>query len=149
MIDTFQSSAHWRSLLILILSLRSLPCLEAVQSAVERAKAISSAVSVSASKPGSTYFEASRDAEDVLADQRYSLLIDRILESDDKSDVARGKIGSTDHGMFLIGHGMTPRLMTKLLLPQGYNTSSELSRIWTTGCIHHLGKQPGSLAVMR
>ena len=92
--------------MILILSFSSFVCSGAAHSGLERAKAISSSVHVSAVTPEDTYFEASRDAEDVLADLRYSLLIGQILESSEESEVASGKIGNTQYGNFL-GHGKT------------------------------------------
>lgn len=91
MTDIFQSRIHWRSLVILVLFLKSFACSGAGDSPLERAKAISSSVQASASAARDTYFEASRDAEDVLADLKFDQLIDRILESDEEREIARGK----------------------------------------------------------
>ncbi|CAL5229959.1 g13388 [Coccomyxa viridis] len=90
MTDIFQSRIHWRSLVILVLFLKSFACSGAGDSPLERAKAISSSVQASASAARDTYFEASRDAEDVLADLKFDQLIDRILESDEEREIARG-----------------------------------------------------------
>ena len=91
MTDNSQTNIRWRSLLILVFSLKALVFSGAAESPLERAKAISTSVQVSASPAKDTYFEASRDAEDVLADVRFDHLIGQILESDEEREIARGK----------------------------------------------------------
>ena len=121
MTEILQTTSHWRSLVIVTLYFGSSVCSGAVQSALERAKAISSSLHVSPSTPENTYFEASGDAEDVLADLRYSLLIRQILESREESEIASGKIVNTQYGSFP-GHGMTPCLMINAYCAQGSST---------------------------
>ena len=83
---------YWRALAILILFVRSETCFGAAQSSLEKAKAISSAILATATTPADRYLEASEDSEHALADLRYDLLIGQILDSDEESKIASGKI---------------------------------------------------------
>ena len=85
---------------LILLSLTSLIYFGAADSSVARAKAIGASLSVQESVTTSArdiYLEDSRDEEDVLAELRYSLLISQILDSNEESDIARGKIDPTYH----------------------------------------------------
>ncbi len=85
---------------LILLSLTSLIYFGAADSSVARAKAIGASLSVQESVTTSArdiYLEVSRDEEDVLAELRYSLLISQILDSNEESDIARGKIDPTYH----------------------------------------------------